>query len=359
MFDDHESFSGVPKMTITLARQERIGTMKKGVQYFDIRRAREARDSGENITASLREQKGISFNSTEILEIAYDLQAGSYIDYVKRNQEKSSAYFSQLVKVISNYASPSTHLLDIGAGELTTISQVVSRLPRMPARVLAFDISWSRIYKGVEYARQVMAEEFSRFVPFVAEIGEIPLPDKSVSITTSNHALEPNGGRIKELLAEIFRVTSELVILFEPCYEINSAEGKRRMDALGYIKNIDGAVEGLGGRVLEKIVIDKPINPLNPTVAFIIQPGSLNSNDSDASLASKNTAFSVPGTSMLLENIEGFLFTNDVGLSYPILKGIPLLRSNLAILSTSLNEVLGPPRDVKLMVSQDRAEVKD
>jgi len=315
--------------------------MAKRIQYFDIRRAREAYASGQNITASLREQKGVQSNSPEILEIAYDLQAGSYIDYVKNNSERSSAYCSQLAGVLGSYVTQSSSLLDVGTGEFTTISQVVTRLPQMPKEVFAFDISWSRIYKGVQHARQLIGQEFSRFHPFVAEIGEIPLPDKSVSITTSNHALEPNGGRLTELLAELFRVTSETVILFEPCYEINSAEGKRRMDALGYIKNIDGTVENLGGRVLEKIKIDNPINPLNPTVAFVIQPKSPNSNDSSSSFASKHTAFSVPGTSMPLENIEGFLFSIDVGLSYPILKGIPVLRSNLAILSTSLTEVLG------------------
>lgn len=315
--------------------------MPKGFNYFDIRRAREAHVSGKNITASLREQKGVPSNSPEILEIAYDLQAGSYIDYVRKNSEKSGAYCSQLANILGHYLSRSSSLLDVGTGELTTISQVVTRLPQMPEKVFAFDISWSRIYKGVQHAQQLIGQEFMRFYPFVAEIGEIPLPDKSVSITTSNHALEPNGGRLTELLAELFRVTSETVILFEPCYEINSAEGKERMDALGYIKNIDGAVENLGGRVLKKIKIDNPINPLNPTVAFVIQPKSPNSSNSSSSFASKNNAFSVPGTSMPLESIEGFLFSNDVGLSYPILKGIPVLRSNLAILSTSLTEVSG------------------
>jgi serine/threonine protein kinase len=67
--------------------------------------------------------------------------------------------------------------------------------------------------------------------------------------------LEPNGGKLKELLMELFRVTADKLILFEPCYEINTQEGKDRMDKLGYIKNIEGVVGELGGKVIDKIVV--------------------------------------------------------------------------------------------------------
>ena len=36
-------------------------------------------DQGKNISAYLREMMGVQYNTEEIIEISYDLQAGSYI----------------------------------------------------------------------------------------------------------------------------------------------------------------------------------------------------------------------------------------------------------------------------------------
>ena len=71
-----------------------------------------------------------------------------------------------------------------------------------------------------------------------------------MNVTTSSHALEPNGGRLKQLMAELFRVTIDKLVLFEPCYEINTDAGKERMDRLGYIKNLDGVIAELGGKII-------------------------------------------------------------------------------------------------------------
>ena len=45
---------------------------------------------------------------------------------------------------------------------------------------------------------------------------------------------------LEALLRELFRVTKKKLVLFEPSYELNSEEGKVRMDRLGYIKDIEG-----------------------------------------------------------------------------------------------------------------------
>ncbi len=117
-----------------------------------------------------------------------------------------------------------------------------------------------------------MGDDYQRIKPFVADINEIPLLDKSINITTSSHALEPNGGKLKELLKELFRVTADKLVLFEPCYKINTQEGKNRMDNLGYIKNIEEIVSDLGGKMIDKVAIKNISNPLNPTACFIITP---------------------------------------------------------------------------------------
>lgn len=305
---------------------------KRALEYFDILAAKKAYSEGRNITSLLRQQKNSDTNTAEIIEAAYDLQAGSYIRYVENNLETSVLYSAELAQILSQYIKPNSSLLDVGTGELTTLSLLLPELEQKPDNVFAFDISWSRIHKGIRFAQKSMREDFQLLTPFVGEIGEIPLLDKSINITTSSHALEPNGGRVKELIEELFRVTIDKLVLFEPCYETNSKEGKERMDKLGYIKNIDGIVEELGGEVIEKIALNSIINPLNPTTCFVIKvpTNSIQPNNTADSI------FSVPGTNIPLQQEDNVYHASQTGLSYPILKNIPVLKSNCAILTTAL-----------------------
>jgi ubiquinone/menaquinone biosynthesis C-methylase UbiE len=308
---------------------------KRQLKHFDIMAAKKAYREGRNITELLRSQKNIDSNTSEIIETAYDLQAGSYIEHILNNPTQAEAYTSELAAILDNYVTEVGSLLDIGTGELTTLSHLISSLKKKPKEVFAFDISWSRVYRGITYAKEVMGVDYKLLKAFVADINEIPLLDKSVNVTTSSHALEPNGGALKELLSELFRITIDKLVLFEPCFEINTVEGKQRMERLGYIKNIDGVVEELGAKLLEKIIIKNTSNPLNPTVCFVISPPPVNevlSNKTDTEIS----IFSVPGTNIPIKKVEDYYFSNQVGLCYPILKAIPILKSNAAILATSL-----------------------
>ena len=304
------------------------------LSHFDIADAKKAYAEGKNITELLRAQKKIDVNTSEIIEAAYDLQAGTYIKHVTQNPEQATLYTNEIAQILDKHTHPEDTLLDIGTGELTTLSLLISALTNKPKNVYAFDISWSRIYKGIAFAKNKMGVEYKRVKPFVADINEIPLLDKSINITTSSHALEPNGEKLKGLLIELFRVTIDKLVLFEPCYEINSQEGKNRMDRLGYIKNIEGVVSELGGKVRDKLIIKNVSNSLNPTACFIITPPMSNARITK----NKNDVFSVPGTNIPLKKIENFYYSNETGLCYSILKNIPVLKSNCSILATSLTD---------------------
>lgn len=309
---------------------------KKQLHHFDILEARNAFKEGRNITELLRSQKSVNANSSEIIEASYDIQAGSYIDNIVNNPIKAAAYIGELTSILDKHLTGSDTLLDIGTGELTIISNILRQLENKPKSVFAFDISWSRIYKGIDYAKALMGDDYKRLKSFVADINEIPLLNKSINISTSSHALEPNGGKLKELLDELFRVTIDKLILFEPCFEINTEEGKQRMERLKYIKNIDGAVEELGGKLIEKIIIKNIANPLNPTVCFIITPPpivkEISRNNSDI----ESSIYSVPGTNIPLKDVGEYYFSNQLGLCYPTLKSIPILKTSASILASSL-----------------------
>lgn len=302
---------------------------------FDLNKARTIYAQGGNVTQFLRSETGSEVNTSEIIEIAYDLQAGSYVKFLSENPNKLNAYTNELASLISPYLPSGKSLLDVGTGELTTLSLMLSHMDTAPKEVYAFDISWSRLHHGMRFWNETVNRGTINLRPFVADIKEIPLATNSIDVVTSNHALEPNGGNLPLLLKELFRVCREHLVLFEPSYELNTEKVKARMDHLGYIKNIEGVVEELGGVVREVIPINNVINPLNPNACYVIEPPN---KSFECSFHSRNDdVFAVPGSDFSLSEKEGFLVSTEVGLVFPILKGIPILKTNSGILATSLS----------------------
>ena len=309
--------------------------LSQKLNHFDIAEARNGYAAGGNITEILRKQKGLMHNTPEIIEAAYDLQAGSYIAHTRKNAHATAAYATELAEILNAHMEETTTLLDIGTGELTTISQTLLKLRVKPEMLLAFDISWSRIYLGCSFADDVLSKtDRQRLFPFVADINEIPLCDKSVDVVTSSHALEPNGCNLPSLLAELFRITRKKLVLFEPCYEINTEEGKARMDRLGYIKDMDNVITQLGGTLLKKIEIKNISNPLNPTVCFVVEPPKP-LNPIVNFDRPYGPIISVPGTDLSIVEDGRFFVSKETGLCFPILKNIPILKTNSAILASA------------------------
>lgn len=322
--------------TTPLAEADSSG-LAASLTHFDILAARQAYQAGKNVTEVLRHQRGLSFNTPDIIETAYDLQAGTYVDHARHNMEALRLYACELAMLLDQNLSPACSLLDVGTGELTTFSLVSRLLYNKPLHLLAFDLSWSRIHKGLGFAQEMLQEDFKHLTPFVADINAIPLCDKSVDVTVSSHALEPNGSNLHPLLSELFRVTRVKLVLFEPCYEIASAEGKQRMERLGYIRDLSGAAESLGGRVVSRTPINHVSNRLNPTACFVIEPPARQTAVPAESLVDR-TAFSVPGTDLPLTRTSSFYHSKDTGLCYPILRDIPILKAKNAILASCLDD---------------------
>lgn len=284
---------------------------------------------GENISLALKNRKVQGLSDADIIEISYDLQAGSYVDAYEADPSFLNVYTDEMAELVYEYRQAGDFILDAGCGELTVSTLLANKLG-MPIRdYFAFDVSWSRLQKGKEFYRQFM-NSTDQMNLFVAEMKKIPLPTKSIDILVTNHALEPNGADLDTLLDELIRVTQKKLILFEPCYENNSDEGRARMDKFGYIKGLAAKCEDRNCVVDKIIPMKNVINELNPTACFVISPAA------SVDTSNQNLEFTVPGTDETLYLRKHFLYTEKLGLAFPILDQIPVLKMNNKIIATAL-----------------------
>lgn len=300
------------------------------MRYCDLAGAFETYKNGGNVTEYLRSTLDEPGNTDLVVEIAYDLQSGSYVDYFEKHLPEINRYIDEISGILAPLVGSAETVLDVGTGECTTFSGVAARCFPGVRQLLACDISWSRLYVGRQFlGRHLVPNLAQRTELFVSTLFALPLADKSVDVIWTSHALEPNGGREKEALTELFRVAKHGLCLFEPCYESNSPEGKARMERLGYIRNLASTISELGGKLEDCIPIKSTVNPLNPTHAFIVTVPASSVNHSD-------DIWACPATRYPLTRDAGYFYCYNSGLAYPILRGIPILRSDGAILATAL-----------------------
>lgn len=214
--------------------------------------------------------------------------------------------------------------MEVGVGEATTLGLLLERMSTLN-EVYGLDLSWSRIKYAKKFLHSLNLK--GNYNLFIGDLFNIPLSDNSIDLVYTSNSLEPNGGREKEALEEVYRVARKYLILIEPCYEIASDEGKERMNKLGYIKNLMGYIKELNYNViLEKPIINN-FNKLNPSKIIIIEK--------EESKKTEGT-FRCPITKTKLMPLNTCYYSKESFLAYPILEGIPCLMKDNAVVATKM-----------------------
>ncbi|MDX2414095.1 MAG: methyltransferase domain-containing protein [Bacteroidales bacterium] len=290
-----------------------------------LQKIKELYANGENIFQYLRSIDNSSLNSLEDILISYDFQAGSYIKFLSQNSEFNNNYCKTLANLINDIADVRS-IIEIGVGEATTLSAVLSHLRKKPSSIFGFDISWSRIKFAADLLNENRVQDFKLFT---ANLFEIPLPDNSIDVVYTSHSIEPNGGKEKEALIELYRITKNYLILLEPSYEFANNEARKRMEKNGYVRNLYSTAKELNFKVVEHRLFDFAVNPLNPTGLIIIEKGKSDYNEPELVCPITRTK--------LEQHNDSFLYSNESYLAYPILDNIPCLLKENSILAIHLN----------------------
>ena len=285
---------------------------------------------GENVMEFARQARRSEENFSPATLVAYDLQAGSYVEKVLANERANDQWCDQLAGILSPLMGKHSSLLEVGCGEATTFAGVLKRLAVTPTQALGFDISWSRCSTGLQW----LECQLRRATLFVADLYSIPLATNSVDVVYTSHSLEPNGGREEEALLELLRIAKKAVVLFEPIYELASVEARQRMKSHGYVRNLKRTAERVGGIVTDYRLLSYSTRSTNPSGVLVIKnPVGRFQTDGNAG----EIRWICPFTKLPMGQHAEAFYCMESGLAYPFLGKIPLLRPEHAVVASTFN----------------------
>ena len=266
--------------------------------------------------------------------VAYDLQAGSYVSAACSDREKNRRWCRQLADLLSGVLAEGHSILEVGVGEATTLAGVLAESRTKPDMAFGFDVSWSRVCVG----RQWLQESGQRANLFVGDLLNIPMGDGSVDVVYSSHSLEPNRGKEEEAIRECLRVARKAVVLVEPIYELASREAQARIRSHGYVEGLRETAERLGAKVSGYRLLDYTPNPLNPSGVLLLAKCETSTRSGHQP---STDLWLCPITGVPLEAGAEFFHARQVGLAYPVLRGVPMLRAEHVIVASQIGSVVG------------------
>jgi ubiquinone/menaquinone biosynthesis C-methylase UbiE len=295
---------------------------------------RQAYKNNHNAMAVARELLEQSENLPIATLIAYDLQAGSYVTLAKQDPKSREIWSQQIASFINPLIAnlEKFTILEVGCGEATTLCHVLENLQDPPSKALGFDISWSRIDCGLKY----LEEHKKEALLFVADLFHIPIADNSIDIVYTSHSLEPNGGREEPAIKELLRIARHAVVLIEPIYELGDEDAKARMRHHHYVKDLKNVAIQLGASVKEYGLLKHVANPLNPSGVLVLQKNIEHSAYKKTSNSNDKIFWSCPITNTSLQDTNDVFQSEETGLVYPVLRGIPLLRPQHVVVASGL-----------------------
>ena len=191
-----------------------------------------------NIQKYLEKKK---FNNETSINISYDIQSGSYIDFFnKLPKNKIDLVYSQIIDVFEKNFKDCKTILDFGCGELTSSTFILKNISKHIKKYFATDISLNRLFLGNRYAKKKLTKsQYKKLSIFCNSNNKLPFKNNSIDLILTVHSLEPNNKKKNLILNELLRVSKKGLLLMEPCYERSSKKQQIRMRKYNYIRGLE------------------------------------------------------------------------------------------------------------------------
>ena len=185
-------------------------------------------------------EKNSNLSSGDIVRISSDIQSGSYIkNYKKDYIDLQKKLFSPMINIINSRFSNCNSMLDFGCGELTNSLFFIKNIDSLK-KFYACDVSFNRLVLGKYFLKDKLSnKQFNKVNLFCSPISKLPFNDNSIDLIITTHAIESNQKNKKNIIKELFRVSKNGLLLFEPHYEKSSYSQKKRMNFYNYAKGLE------------------------------------------------------------------------------------------------------------------------
>ena len=278
---------------------------------INIKDLKKLYQSGSNINYYLRKKTNLS--EKDIIKLSYDIQTGSYVRNF--NYIKSKKNLNQVIKEINttNFKT----LMDFGCGELTNFYTLIKNIKTKNKIFFAYDFSFSRILIGKKFLNKRVKINLKCFSN---DSIKIPLPDNSVDIVTTCHAIEPNKKNSYKILKELWRISKKKLILLEPNNNLikklpQNEKNKinKRFKKHNYVLNLEKKINKITKKY-KIIKLNNHFNSLNPASLFVINKNTRRTNE---------TKFLNPNDkSDVLKEKKQFYYSEKTGEIFPVIQEV-------------------------------------
>ena len=299
---------------------------------IDLRVLQDIYNHNGNLMEYLRRQNGTENNTAEYIMLSYDFQTGTSTESYYRDPGARQRFLRRLSDIVAE-KDISGSILDAGTGEAISLIGLLQNLnhherPRFD-EIYGFDISWSRVKTAQEFSRR---QGYPSIQFFTGDLFHIPLADNYFDLVFTVDSVQPNGGKEKEILQELYRVCKGYLILVESCYEFAGEEARQRMKKHGYVTGLRESVIELGYHMETYELYGENVNELDPLGLTIIRKNPAGS-ESPAHRPGE-TPYVCPISKKPLKDYGDSFYCSDSMLAYPVIRGIPCLLPGNAVVAT-------------------------
>ena len=207
--------------------------------------------------------------------------------------------------------------MDFGCGELTNFYTLIDNIKTKNKLFVAYDLSFSRILIGKNFLKK--KNKKIQLKLFSNNSIKIPLPDNSIDVVTSCHALEPNKNNVYKILKELWRISKKKLILLEPNNKLGDELIKKRFKEHHYILNLEKKIKKITSRY--KIINNEfNANSLNPASIYILEKNSNKTN--------KFNFLNPENNNDILKKKLNFYYSEKTGQIFPIVDDIVIFNKN-------------------------------
>jgi hypothetical protein len=283
--------------------------------------------NGKNIVNTL---KKLGVNKSDSIEIAYEIQAGSYTrEFNNFHLERNKALHSIINKVATLNGVDTVDTVGVfGVGEAMNWIGYEGSINKL----FGVELSFSRLQFAYKNLNKISG--IKSFQLIKGDAKENIFNKNSFDIAITMHSLEPNGNKQgASILRNVVDSASKYVVMFEPDYKTAHKEMKERMIKNDYVRNISKELSKMNSiEIIDKFKLKKDANIDNVTTCWIIRKKSQNETVKNKLVC--------PFTNGELYEYPDVMYSPNAGLGYPKINDFLFINKKDAVFLGEMGKVI-------------------